>query len=373
VNFGFSPEQQQLRESIRDYLGAEAPVSFARTMMEDPTGTTEAAWRALVELGWLGLAMPEELGGSGLGTLELVLLLEELGRVVHPGPLSMLVSLAIPTLLAVGDDDQKRRRCAALVGGDLRMAVAVAEERGRWDGSGIAMTATHTNGGFELSGTKLFVPDARSADEIVVVARLDGGLGYFAVPTATPGLTVTPMRTVDETRKLDVAELASVQVGEDLLLGHQAYEPSSLDAIVDVAKTALAAEACGAAEAALALSVDYVQVREQFGRAIATFQAIQHRLADMKVDLENARSLVYYAAWAIDNDAPDRRLAAAMAKAYASDACTRIAADAIQVHGGIAFTWEHDMHLYFKRLKADEVTYGDATENRELVATLLEL
>jgi alkylation response protein AidB-like acyl-CoA dehydrogenase len=284
-----------------------------------------------------------------------------------------LVSLAVPALLAIADDDQKRARCAAVIGGEHRIAVAVAEPSGYWDGSHVALTARPASGGFELGGTKLFVPDARSADEIVVVARLEGDLAYFALPATTPGLTITPMQTVDQTRKLDVVELAGVEVDEDLLLGRRGHDASSLDAIVDVAKTALAAEMCGAADAALALSVDYVQVREQFGRAIATFQAIQHRLADMKVALENARSLVYYAAWAIDNDAPDRRLAAAMAKAYASDACTRIAADAIQVHGGIAFTWEHDMHLYFKRLKADEVTYGDATENRELVAAMLEL
>jgi alkylation response protein AidB-like acyl-CoA dehydrogenase len=181
------------------------------------------------------------------------------------------------------------------------------------------------------------------------------------------------MQTIDQTRKLDVVELDGVRAEAAWLLGGGAHAPATLDAAIDVAKTTLAAEMCGAADAALAMSVDYVQVREQFDRPIATFQAIQHRLADMKVAVENARSLVYYAAWALDNDADDRRLAAAMAKAHASDACTSVAADAIQVHGGIAFTWEHDMHLYFKRLKSSEVTYGDATENRELVARLLAL
>jgi alkylation response protein AidB-like acyl-CoA dehydrogenase len=181
------------------------------------------------------------------------------------------------------------------------------------------------------------------------------------------------MDTIDRTRRLDVVELRGVALPRSALLGRAEGGAQALENLAASAKTVLAAELCGLASASLAMSVDYVKVREQFGRPIATFQAIQHKLADMKVSLENSRSLVYYAAWALDTASDDRYLAAAMAKAYASDECPRVVAEAIQVHGGIGFTWEHDLQLYFKRAKADQVTFGDATENRETVARLLEL
>jgi alkylation response protein AidB-like acyl-CoA dehydrogenase len=190
--------------------------------------------------------------------------------------------------------------------------------------------------------------------------------------TGIPGVAIAPMQTVDRTRRLFSVTLESVRLEAPCLLGGEEFAPSHLATIVDRAKVALAAGMVGAADRTLAMTVEYAGLREQFGRTIATFQAVQHRCADMKVAVEHARSLVYYAAWACDTGAADRRLAAAMAKAFASDACPVVAADAVQLHGGIGFTWEHDLHMYFKRLKADEHTYGDATMNRELVARLLE-
>jgi alkylation response protein AidB-like acyl-CoA dehydrogenase len=257
--------------------------------------------------------------------------------------------------------------------GQTRLTLAVAEERGSWDAADVRLVARAHDDGFELSGVKLFVPDARTADSLVVVARLADGLGFFDVSASARGVRIEAMTTMDATRKLDAVELERVHLERDALLGRRPAAEAVLHSVIDRAKTALAAEMCGAAAAVLDMSVEYTKMRKQFDRAIATFQAIQHKLADMKVLLENARSLVYYAAWALDTGAPDARLAAAMAKAYAGEACARVTADAVQVHGGIGFTWEHDLHLYFKRVKSDELSYGDGTANRELVAKLLDL
>ena len=373
MNFAFNEEQEHLRESVRAYLKREAPVSYARAMMDDAAGFTEPAWRSLAELGWIGLIVPEEFGGSGLGTLELVLLLEEMGAVVFPAPYFSTVCLGIETVLLVATNDQKRAMLPAVASGERRLTLAVAEARGSWEARHIEITAASKGDGYLLTGTKLFVPDARSADTIIVVTRLDAGLGFFAVPHDSAGVRVEPMVTVDQTRKIDVVDLEDVRVGAGALLGAAPMPFEKLDAIIDRAKTVLAAEMCGAAAASVTLSVEYAKIRKQFDRPIGSFQAIQHKLADMKVALETARSLVYYAGWALDTVAEEARLAAAMAKAYAGDECTRVIADAIQVHGGIGFTWEHDLHLYFKRVEAGALSYGNAVRNRELVAELLKL
>jgi alkylation response protein AidB-like acyl-CoA dehydrogenase len=372
MDFGFTDEQEQLRRAAADFLAREMPASFARAMLEDPEGFPPKAWQQLADLGWLGLAVPESLGGSGLGLLDLVLVLEEAGAVLLPGPFATTVSLALPLLLAAADEEQKAALVPALVAGTRRIAAAVAEKRGRWESSAIEARAVLVDGKYVLEAEKLFVPDAGCADDILVAALTDDGLGFFLVAAGTPGLRVTPMDTVDRTRRLFTVRAEGVRLEADRLLGKRGGGEGILEEVIDRAKVAVAAGMVGAAERTLEMTVEYTGLREQFGRVLATFQAVQHRAADMKVAVEHARSLVYYAAWACDTSAPDRRLAAAMAKAFASEACPRVAADAVQLHGGIGFTWEHDLHLYFKRLKADEATYGDATANRETVARILE-
>lgn len=372
MDFGFSEDQEQLRSAVRDYFSRELPVSFARAMLDDQTGFTQEAWRGLSDLGWLGLAVPEDLGGSGLGQLDLSLVLEEAGSVALPGAFTSTVSLALPLLLLTADDAQRGAFIPETASGRRRVACAIAERRGRWSFDAIEATAARDGGAFVLTGAKLFVPDAGEADTLIVACRLDDGVGFFLLPAEVPGLTIASMETIDRTRRLFSVALKDVRLEAACLLGGRPFPPSHLDDVIDRAKVSLAAGMVGAADRALAMTVEYVGLREQFGRAIATFQVIQHRLADMKVAVEHARSLVYYAAWALDTGAEDARLASAMAKAFASDWCPRIAADAVQLHGGIGFTWEHDLHIYFKRLKADEQTYGDATANRELVARLLE-
>jgi alkylation response protein AidB-like acyl-CoA dehydrogenase len=373
VDFGFSEDQELLRSVVRDYLRAKTPPAFARAMLDDRLGMTEEVWRGISELGWLGLTIPETYGGSGLGYLDLAILLEETGEVVLPGPLMSTAALATPALIGQGTDEQKQRYLPEIAAGTLRGTVAFAETAGRWAEDAVATTAERRGNGYVLRGTKLFVPDARGADLVLVVAKLDERANVFVVPRDAIGLAISEMHVIDQTRKLDVVELASVEVGADALLGGAPLPAGALDRLVDIARVLLAAEMCGAADAALTLSVEYAKIRQQFDRPIATFQAIQHKLADMKVLLENARSLVYYAAWALDSASDDQRIAAAMTKAYASDACVKVVADAIQVHGGIGFTWEHDLQLYFKRVKSSELTYGDASANRSTVADILEL
>lgn len=372
MDFGFSEDQEQLRIAVREYFARETPLSFTRAMLDHPTGFPAEAWRSLCDLGWLGLAAPEHLGGSGLGLLDLTLALEEAGSVALPGPYTSAASLGLPLLLAACDDAQKRAFVPEVVSGRRRVACAIAERRGRWSADAVDCVAHRDGSSFVLDGTKLFVPDAGESDTLLVVALLDDSLGFFLLPGEMPGITVTAMKTIDQTRRLYAVTLEAVRLESACLLGGRALAFGLLDDVIDRAKVALAAGMVGAADRALAMTVEYVTLREQFGRAIATFQTIQHRCADMKVAVEHARSLVYYAAWACDTGAPDRRLAAAMAKAFASHACPSVAADAVQLHGGIGFTWEHDLHILFKRLKADEQTYGDATANRELVARLLE-
>jgi alkylation response protein AidB-like acyl-CoA dehydrogenase len=373
VDFGFNEDQELLRSVVRDYLRTKTPTTFARAMMDDPVGTTEEVWRGVADLGWLGLTVPEAYGGSGLGFLDLAIVMEEAGAVCLPGPFMSTAALAIPAIATHGTESQKRHHLPEIAAGTARATVAFAESDGRWAEDAVAATAELRGEQYVLRGTKLFVPDARSADWVLVVANVAGGSGIFVVPREARGFTIEPMHTIDQTRKLDVVELNDVHVDAEALLGGARLPDGALDRLVDVARVLLAAEMCGAADAALTLSVEYVKIREQFDRKIATFQAIQHKLADMKVLLENARSLAYYAAWALDTGSEDQRIAAAMTKAYASDACVKVVADAIQVHGGIGFTWEHDLQLYFKRVKSSELTYGDATANRRAVAEALKL
>jgi alkylation response protein AidB-like acyl-CoA dehydrogenase len=373
MDFGFSAEQEQLRTSVEDVLARRAPVTHARAMMDDAVGTTDALWREISQLGWPALTIAEEYGGVGLGWLELSLVMEAMGRVVFPGPFMSSACMGTPAIAVAGTAEQKQRLLPGLAAGSQRATLALAEASGEWSASAVAMVAEREGEGFSLSGTKMFVPDARSADLLVVAARVGEGVGLFAIPADAEGLRVDPLATIDRTRKLDLVALDGVRAEPDCLLGGAATADHVVDGLVELAGTMLAAESCGAAARALEMSVEYVRIREQFGRAIATFQALQHRLADMKVGLENSRSLSYYAAWSFDDRDEDARLPAAMAKAYAGETCMKIVADAIQVHGGVGFTWEHDLHLYFKRAKSNELMLGDGVHRRARVADLLEL
>jgi alkylation response protein AidB-like acyl-CoA dehydrogenase len=378
MDFGFSEEQEMLRSSARDFLTKEAPMTYVRKMMEDEVGFTGDLWKKMADLGWMGLILPEQYGGSGLDFVDLIVVLEEMGRVVLPGPFFSTVVLGGVALLEGGSDALKQALLPKLASGDMKVTLAQLEPSGRWDADGIQLAAKADGGGFVLTGTKLFVPDAHVADGMVVAARTPGskgadGISLFLVDTKAPGITTTQLKTMDQTRKLAEAVLKDVRVPADRVLGKIGGGWALLDRIVDRGKVGLCAEMCGGAQRVLEMSVDYAKVREQFGKPIGSFQAIQHKCANMLVEVESSKSVTYYAAWAVANDVAEAPLAAAMAKAYCSDAYRHVSGEGIQIHGGIGFTWEHDMHIYFKRAKSSEVTFGDATWNRELVAQHINL
>src|SRR5262245_4890810 len=375
MDFGFSEEQEMLRQSVRGFLDAECPMTYVRQMMEDERGYSQDQWKKMADLGWTGLIIPEQYGGAGLNMVDMVVVLEEMGKVVMPGPFYASVILGGIAIDLGGSDAQKQRYLPDLAAGKTRATLAQVEESGRWDAEGIAMPAKAAGGGYSISGTKLFVHDAHNADFLVVPVRTGGsgsdGITLLIVDAKASGVSTRVLKTMDQTRKLCEVRFENVALGKDAVLGTAGKGWPLLERIVDRAKVALCAEMCGGAQKVLDMSVEYAKVREQFGKPIGSFQAIQHKCANMMVQVESAKSATYYAAWAVANDVPEAHLAACMAKAYCSDAYRFVSAEGIQIHGGIGFTWEHDMHLYFKRAKGSEVTFGDATWNRELVAQVV--
>ncbi len=368
MDFGFSEEQELLRKSAADFLNKECPMTYVRQMMEDERGYADELWNKMAELGWMGLIYPEEVGGSGLSMVDLVVVLEEMGRVSLPGPFFSTVCLGGLAILEAGNSAQQQRLLPEIAAGRSKATLAVLEENARWDEKGVKLTARKTGKGYSLSGAKLFVPDAHVADILVCAGLTSDGVTLFLIDRQQTGVNTTLLKTMDQTRKLCEVRLEKVQVSADAVLGTPGKGWEVLSRILDRSKVALCAEMCGGAQKVLDMTVEYAKVREQFGRPIGSFQAIQHKCANMLVQVESAKSATYYAAWAVANNVPEAPLAAAMAKAYCSDAYRQVTAEGIQVHGGIGFTWEHDIHIYFKRAKGSEVTFGDATWNRELVA-----
>jgi alkylation response protein AidB-like acyl-CoA dehydrogenase len=378
MDFGFNQEQELLRNTARKFLENECTSEFVRARMAEPAGVTDAFWAKLAEQGWTGLVYPEEFGGTGLGFVDLTVLMEEMGRAVMPGPFFSTL-LGGLTILEAGSAAQKKEWLTKIAAGEAKAALAFTEPNARWDAAAVAVTAHEAGGKFTLSGTKLFVLDAHVADVIVVVARTreskrpEEGLSMFLVPKGARGLTVKLLPTMDQTRKLCEVKFDDVVVGADALLGPRDGAWTPLARVLDRATVALCAEMCGGAQRVLDMTTEYAKIRIAFGKPIGSYQGVKHRAADMLVESENAKSLTYYAAWAVDENVPEAPLAASMAKAYASDAFRKIAGAGIQLHGGIGFTWEHDLHLYFKRAKSSEFTFGDASYHRERVAQLIQL
>ena len=379
MDIGFSEEQELLRESARRFLENQCETQFVRQRMAEPAAVTDEFWRKLAEQGWLGIVYPEEDGGSGLGLVDLVVLMEEMGRAVMPGPFLSTVLLGGAAIAEAGAPAHRRHWLPQIVAGSAKAALAWTEPNLRWDAAGIMLRAREAGRGYTLSGTKLFVGDAHLADIISVAARtrdgstLEDGVSLFLMPKDTPGLTIKVMPTIDETRKLCELTLDNVALPASALLGeiHQGWLP--LSRVIARATVALAAEMCGGAQQVLDMTVAYAKMRIAFGKPIGSYQGVKHQAADMLVALENAKSLTYYAAWAVDQGLDEALLAVSMAKAAASDMYRKVAGTGIQLHGGIGMTWEHDLQLYFKRAKASEVAFGDATWHRERVARLMRL
>jgi alkylation response protein AidB-like acyl-CoA dehydrogenase len=360
MDFGLNDDQETLQRYAREFLSKECPSTFVRTQMDSDTAHDATFYKRMAELGWAAIAIPEEHGGQGMSYVDLAVLVEEMGRAVVPGPFFATVCLAAPVLVDVGRGDLLKE----IASGGRLATVAYTEESGRVDEGGILLTSA----GDKLSGSKHYVPDAHVADTLIVAARGESGVSLYAVAADAPGVSITQAPTMDMTRRWCVVEFDGVQ-GE--LLGGANEGWPILERALQRSTALLAAECVGGAHKVLDMSVEYAKVRMQFGRPIGSFQAVKHRCADMLVDVEMARSAMYYAAWAASDSDEELPLAASIAKAWCGEAYTRVAANGIQVHGGIGFTWEHDMHLYFKRAKCNELLLGDTAHHRELVARLI--
>jgi alkylation response protein AidB-like acyl-CoA dehydrogenase len=361
VDFSFSGDQQLLKNSARAFLDEHCKPAHVRALWDDPRGESDALWKDMAQLGWLGLTLPEDAGGSGLGLVETAILQEELGRAACPSPYlpTVLAAMAIDRF---GGPAQKNRWLPAIAAGRARASVALLERALDWNPEAIETRADERGGKAVLSGVKQFVPWAHVADVILTPARTSAGLALYVLETAAPGVSIVPLTGMDPGTRLAQVTLEGAAVAAEARLSAEA-----LPFLLQRGAVGAAAEMLGAARRCLDMSVDYAKVREQFGQPIGSFQAIRHKCAEMLLEVENSHSATYYAAWALDSGAEDAPLAASVAKSYVNDAARRVCGDAIQVHGGIGFTWEYDLHLYFKRAKALEPLYGDAEHHRELI------
>jgi alkylation response protein AidB-like acyl-CoA dehydrogenase len=368
LNFGFTEEQDLLRKTARDFLAERAPMSRVRETLDGGEPCSLPLWNALAELGWTGLMVPELHGGAGLSIVELCVVLEELGRSLTPVPF-LPTAMAGCALLELGGDAQRSAWLPRIASGAC-IATLAAPEGARPGGEDGAIAA-ETHEGARLTGRVSIVPDATSAELIVVHGRFaSGGEALFLVPASSRGLHVRPLSGMDRLRPVSSVELDAVSVPWEAILPDRA---GGVRRVLDRALVMLSAEMVGGAEACLDSAVAWARHRVQFGKPIGVHQAIKHKCADMLFGVESARSIVYYAAWAAREQAADAAVAAAMAKATASDAFRRAAQDNLQIHGGVGFTWEYDCHLYLKRSKADEAWLGDAESQRRRIAVLLEI
>lgn len=362
----FSEERDELRRNVRRFLEDKSPESEVRRLMETPEGYDRDVWMQMAgQLGLQGLAIPERFGGSGYGFEELGVVFEEMGRSLLCAPYFSTVGLAASALLCSGDESAMARYLPGIASGELIATLAYSEGATGWGVENVATRATPGDGGWLLTGTKSFVIDGGVAELVLVVARTARGPSLFAVEVDADGVRVEPMATMDLTRKQSVIEFTDAP---GHLVGEEGAATEGLEKALQWAATALAAEQVGGAERVLESSVDYAKNRIQYGRIIGTYQAIKHKCADMLVAVETSKSAALYARWAAAVDSDELPVASSLAKSYCSESYLYCAAQNIQIHGGIGFTWEHDAHLYFKRAKSTELLLGSPEYHRELLA-----
>ena len=375
MDFGLSEDQELLQRSARELLAADCPPDVVRQAGESADGISTALERKLAEMGWTGVLVPTAHGGLGLSILEAVLLAVEIGRHAAPGPFLFSSVLATAAIIAGADRAQKKRWLPQLASGEWTATVALFEEDDRLDPAGVRCGARRSGSGHRLRGRKLFVPYAASADWIVVAARSSGkdseaGVSLFLVERDAPGVSIEPLASFDRTRRSYELTLRDVDVPADQALGRIGAAWSTMARLHDLGALMLAADGLGGSERVLEMAVEYSKTREQFGRPIGSFQAMKHMAAEMVADIEPARSLVWYAGYAQNVSPREAARAASMAKASLSEIYARSANRAVQMHGGIGFTWEHDIHFWFKRAKWNELAFGDPAYHRERVAAL---
>jgi alkylation response protein AidB-like acyl-CoA dehydrogenase len=369
VDLGLNEQQELLKNAARDFLENECPETLVREMEEDEKGYSPDLWRKMAEQGWQGLLIPEAHGGAGFDFLDLCVLLEEFGRALVPGPfMSTVLGGAVPLMVA-GSDEQKAEFLPKIASGDLIFTLALTEPSARFDEQGVQCQATVSGNEVTFSGTKLFVSDANVADYMVVAGRSGGGVTLGIVATDQPGVEVTQLQTIARDKQCEV----KLNDAKGQLLGAEGQGWELLKPVIQRYTVAECAYLVGLSQMDFEISVDYAKERVQFGRPIGSFQAIQHKCADMVTDVDGSRFIMYKAAWSVATDQPaeDMQMSVNMAKAWTSEATRRVVAHGQQIHGGIGFTKDYKIQLYFRRQKRAELAFGDADYHRELVAQQL--
>jgi len=371
VNFAFSEEQEELRKVVKDFLNAKSDEGTVRELMDTESGYDAAVWTQMAEqMGLQGLVIPEEYGGSGYSFVELIVVLEEMGRRLLCAPYFSTVVLAGQTLIHSGDEGAKKAHLPGIASGETIATLAYTEPNGKWDESAVTATASKDGDAWKINGTKLYVLDGHTADLIITAARTDAGVSLFAVAGDAAGLTRTALSTMDQTRKQARLEYSDVPAA---LIGTDGAGWDVLSQVLDLAAVALAAEQVGGSQEVLEMAVQYAKDRVQFGRPIGSFQAVKHRLADCFLAVERAGALAWFAVLTVAEDDDRRPLAVAMAKSAAGDCAQLLSRDGLQLHGGIGFTWEHDLHFSLKRAVTGDLLLGGAAFHRARAAELMGL
>ncbi|HEX9976266.1 MAG TPA: acyl-CoA dehydrogenase family protein [Dehalococcoidales bacterium] len=377
MDFSLTEEQEMLKTSARDFLEKECPRAHIRAMMENEPGYSADLWKKMADLGWLGLVFPEKYGGAGMRFRDLTILCEEMGRILLPSPFMSTVLLGGLALLTAGTEEQKKEFLPRIASGDAIFALAVLEEDGDFWAGGIEVKAVGRGGEYVINGTKSFVCDAKAADYLLCAARTkhtanpEEGITLFIVDAREWGVYASPLKNMDMLRKQYEVTFKNVPVLARNIVGevHQGWPV--LKQVALKATAALCAEMVGGGEKVLEMTVNYAKERMAFGVPIGSFQIIKHKCADMHSAMEYARSLMEWAALAVDEESEDASMAVSMAKACCGDAYKKVCDEGVQIHGGIGFTWDHDMHLYFKRARSADTAFGDGNYHREVIAQSL--
>ena len=372
MDLAFSEEQEMLWKSARDFLATKVPKTLVREMEEDEKGYVPELWKEMADLGWVGLPFPEQYGGGGFTFLDLVILLEEMGRACLPGPFVSTVVLGGMPVLEWGSEEQKKEILPKLCRGELIMTMALTEPSGRYEAKGVELEAKAEGDGYVLNGTKLFVNDGNVADKMIVVARTgkkgkaEEGITLFLVDGKAAGISVEVLKTIAGDKQCEVT-FKGVKAGKGEVLGKVDQGWEMVQKVIEWAALAKAAEMQGGAQQVLEMTIQYAKDRVQFDRPIGSFQIIQHYLADMSIDVDSARVSLHKAAW-MQSEGIGCRREISVIKGWLSEAYRRVTAQAHQIHAAIAFTKDHDLEIYFRRAKAAELYFGDADYHREIVA-----
>ena len=378
MDITLTKEQKDIAKEARRFLAKECPFDFVQEAYESDKDLTDDIWNKMMEMDWMAMRIPEAHGGLGMEQTDLNIVLEEMGRAVVPGPFFSTVLLTAEAIIEAGNEEQKQQILPQIADGKLKGTLALYESDGGADLNYINMPAHAVGGSYVLNGTKLYVPGADVADILVCVARTKEsddptkGITLFLIDLTTEGISVQPLPTMDGTRKLSAIEFKNVRLGAETILGDLHHGWAPLQRILQRAQVGLSAECVGGAQRAMEIATEYAKVRIQYDQPIGAFQAIKHRCAQMFVDTESARSMLYWAGWAQDHgDEKQAAVSASATKSYCTEAFTRNASSGIQILGGTGFTMENEMHLFLKRAKANEMALGDPVFHRERIMQLL--